>query len=80
MSQAAANTLLEATRRQYLNDLKFVLSRDNKMKGVVTSTSRRCSMEGCNGIRVGVRWPDGKHTFPCTKGMVQVSPDTWRIG
>lgn len=60
---------------------KFVLDREGKLKGTVTSTSRRCQMEGCNGRRLGVRWPDGKITYPCTKGLAAVPDqvDTWQI-
>lgn len=46
-----------------------VLSRDRKLRGVLTGGSRRCQLEGCTGRKLGVRWPDGKITWPCTKGM-----------
>jgi hypothetical protein len=39
---------------------------------------RRCQMEGCNGLRISVRWADGKHTFPCSKGLLPYK-DGWRI-
>lgn len=60
---------------------KFILSRDGELKGEVTSTTRRCRLEGCNGLRLGVRWPDRKVTYPCTKGMhvVTEQDDTWQI-
>ena len=38
-------------------------------KGVCTGGEHRCALEGCRGHRIAVRWSDGKHTFPCTKGM-----------
>ncbi len=47
--------------------------------GVPTGGTRHCKLEGCNGIRLGVRWPDGKLTFPCTKGMSTSNPDEWQI-
>lgn len=47
-------------------------------EGSTTGTSRSCTMEGCRGIRIGVRWPDGKTTWPCTKGMIH-DGDGWRI-
>lgn len=37
--------------------------------GVATGSVRRCQLEGCPGLRVMVRWPGGKVTWPCTKGM-----------
>lgn len=27
-----------------------------------------CQMEGCTGMRMRVLWPDGKVTYPCSKG------------
>jgi len=37
--------------------------------GKPTGSTRVCRLEGCTGRRMGVRWSDGKLTFPCTKGM-----------
>jgi len=37
--------------------------------GSVTSSSRRCQLAGCSGRRIATRWPDGKVTYPCSKGM-----------
>lgn len=37
--------------------------------GFTTGSYHNCQMDGCNGVRLSVKWPDGKHTFPCTKGM-----------
>jgi len=48
---------------------KKVRSRDGKQSGVCTGSSRPCRLEGCTGLRIGVRWGDGKVTYPCTKGM-----------
>lgn len=47
---------------------KEVLSRDGTEVGEVRGR-RRCQMEGCTGIRIRVKWADGKVTFPCSKGM-----------
>lgn len=58
---------------------KFVLSRDGKMKGEVTGT-RRCRLEGCTGAALSVKWPDGKRTYPCSKGTEAADdPDTVKI-
>ena len=46
-----------------------VWGRGRAEKGLATGGTRMCGMEGCRGIRVGVRWPDGKITYPCTHGM-----------
>lgn len=64
-----------------------VVSRDGKIKGKTTGSCNHCRLEGCNGLRLGVRWSDGKLTFPCTKGMevtVKATKDgkqsiTWKI-
>ena len=59
---------------------KFVLSRDGSLKGEVTSTSRRCQLEGCGSRRLRVKWPDGHSTYPCAAGMkVTKETDTWQI-
>ena len=46
-----------------------VYSKGKKAVGICTGSIRNCRMEGCTGQRLGVRWEDGKITFPCTKGM-----------
>jgi hypothetical protein len=43
----------------------------SKRVGFTTGGVRRCQLDGCPGIRVGVRWPDGRMTWPCTEGMDQ---------
>ena len=48
---------------------KKVYSRGRTMVGQTTGSVRSCAMEGCRGRRIGVRWPNGKVTFPCTRGM-----------
>lgn len=46
-------------------------SRDGKLVGEVTNAGQPCRMEGCTGIRLSTRWPNGRRTFPCTKGLGQ---------
>lgn len=47
-----------------------VWSRGGKEEGRATGTFRQCQMEGCTGVRVGVRWRrDKRITWPCSKGM-----------
>lgn len=45
--------------------------------GTVVGT-RRCTLEGCGGVRLGVRWSKKRLTWPCLKGMRAV-PGGWRI-
>lgn len=48
---------------------KIVYSRGRTEKGTPTGGTRRCALEGCTGQRIGVRWPKGNLTWPCSKGM-----------
>jgi Tfp pilus assembly protein PilP len=45
--------------------------------GVVIGT-KNCRLEGCNGTRLITRWPDGRQTHPCTKGM-KLENGEWEI-
>ena len=58
-----------------------VISQGRKPEtGITTGGSYRCQLESCNGLRVAVRWPGGKITYPCTKGMAFSLQDcTWKI-
>jgi hypothetical protein len=47
--------------------------------GIVTNTSY-CPLVGCGGLRLHVRWPDGKRTYPCSKGCTQQEGGSLRIG
>lgn len=49
---------------------EHIYSRDKSEKGATTGTSFPCSMHGCTGKRVTVRWADGKTTYPCSKGLL----------
>lgn len=62
-----------------------VTSRDGE-KGKTTGSHNLCQMSGCNGLRIGTRWADGKLTYPCTKGMNMIQrirkgkkTITWKI-
>jgi hypothetical protein len=55
-----------------------IWSRDAKARGVTTGVHKHCPMEGCTGIRIGVRWKDKKITWPCAKGMFPYK-NGWRI-
>ena len=58
---------------------RVVLSRDGKEAGLVKGFGRPCRLEGCLGWRWAVRWPDGKLTQPCSKGMKTVSGAIWQL-
>lgn len=41
-----------------------------KFYGIPTGKVRPCQqVEGCRGRQIQVRWPDGKTTWPCGRGM-----------
>ena len=46
-----------------------IVSRDGKIEGTFTGTTRPCTLEGCRGLRHTVRWDDGKISYPCGKGL-----------
>ena len=46
--------------------------------GETTGNWHDCSMHGCGGLRVTVRWPDKTITYPCSKGMVY-DGSSWQI-
>lgn len=47
--------------------------------GIATGSFHRCTMACCSGLRISVKWPDGKHTQPCTDGMEILEDGSWRI-
>ena len=47
----------------------IVLTARGDIAGILTGGHHRCTLEGCTGLRLATRWPDGRITFPCTKGM-----------
>ena len=58
----------------------IMLSRDGKEEGeIINLQAYPCQMMGCTGMRISVRWPVGKRTFPCSKGCTQVNAHTWQI-
>ena len=54
------------------------LMRDGTTEGRVVGY-RDCTLEGCRGTRIGVRWPDGKLTWPCSKGCTTTHGGIWKV-
>lgn len=52
-----------------LPGIKVYARKETLPRGVTTGITKVCMLEGCSGARIGVRWPDGKITWPCSKGM-----------
>lgn len=58
----------------------IMLSRDGKEQGeIINPQAYPCQMTGCTGMRIGVRWADGRRTYPCSKGCTQINEHTWQI-
>ena len=56
-----------------------VISRGGAMIGQVVG-ERACTLESCGGLCLGVRWPNGRLTWPCTKGMdYNEAAQSWQI-
>ncbi len=60
-------------------DAKFVYASDGRRRGRLTGGERLCNLEGCKGVRLRVRWPNGKTTWPCTVGMFVTDDGQWCI-
>jgi len=57
-----------------------VVNRDGSQSGKTTGGERLCrQVEGCTGVQVAVRWPDGRLTWPCSRGMDHRTDGSWRI-
>ena len=62
-----------------------VIGRYGTVRGRVCGPPTPCDLEGCTGVRVPVRWQDGKLTWPCSKGLTVVedpedpSKEVWKI-
>jgi hypothetical protein len=57
-----------------------VYSRDGELRGMASGSEHRCQLEGCGGVRVSVRWEDGRRTFPCSKGLTTRDDGALQIG
>lgn len=56
-----------------------VWCRDKESCGTSTGSRRPCTLEGCNADRIFVRWPCGRRTWPCIKGLEQIGPNEFKI-
>ena len=55
-----------------------VISRTGEI-GIHTGGKYMCRLEGCSGYRIATRWPDGRMTYPCSKGMTLVAEGVAQI-
>lgn len=58
----------------------IIWSRGATADGRATGAHHACQMDGCRGRRITVKWCDGRITYPCTKGLIFVKDNIWRIG
>jgi hypothetical protein len=57
-----------------------IIDRSGKIEGKTTGGTRPCTLEGCMGEKIGVRWENGELTWPCSAGMKYMkSKNGWRI-
>jgi len=59
---------------------KHIWCREGKDKGIITNCSSPCRLEGCNGIRLHVKWENGKRTYPCSMGVGDRPDGDYQIG
>jgi hypothetical protein len=65
---------------KFLSPDQKIESFDGSMVGTPTGSEHACSMDGCRGARISTRWPDGRISFPCSRGLVAGSNGNLRIG
>lgn len=59
---------------KYKHAPTIMLSRNGDEAGEIRNLqSYRCPMEGCTGWRICVKWPDGRHTYPCSCGCKKLT-------
>ncbi len=56
-----------------------VYNREGTEYGIFTGGGRYCQLESCAGRRQGVRWPDGRITWTCDRGMALQDDGAWHI-
>lgn len=66
------------TKIETPKDVPVFRTSEKKPSGRTTGKAYRCQLDGCCGYRIIVRWDDGTHTRPCSKGM-NITKKGWRI-
>ncbi len=73
-----AAAIIIATRS--IDRTKRVFARNGCTRGRIIGGGDRCQLEGCIGVRISVRWPDGSLTRPCSEGLWQRKDGHYQIG
>lgn len=56
-----------------------VCDRHGTETGRIVGRPSFCRMEGCGGVRLRVRWPDGQLTSVCTEDMFRRADGRWQL-
>jgi hypothetical protein len=56
-----------------------IYGRGGRNRGVIIGATDRMCFEGCRGVRLSVRWKDGRTTYPCSKGLILRNDGAWQI-
>ena len=63
-----------------IDRVKRVYARNGRSYGRIIGGGGPCRLEGCSGIRISVRWPDGTLTRPCSEGLWRRKDGHLQIG
>jgi len=79
--RAALETILDDLEHRppaVAKHARHVWNANGTAKGRLTGGQRGC-FDGCSGPKLGVRWPDGRMTWPCVKAMFVRKDGDWQI-
>jgi len=65
---------------QSIDRTKRVFARNGRTRGRIVGGGDRCKLEGCPGVRISIRWPDGSLTRPCSEGLSTRKDGHYQIG
>lgn len=51
----------------------------HEQAGIVTGSTKDCTLECCRGVRILVRWPGGRTTWPCSNGLREINSEEWQV-
>jgi hypothetical protein len=57
-----------------------IVSSDGALIGEPSGAEWPCRLESCRGVRITTRWPGGRISHPCSKGLVDNGDGNLRIG
>ena len=54
------------------------IGKSKRPVGCTTGATRHCRLAGCSGVRMVVKWENGRVTYPCVEGVAWRG-DAWQI-